>query len=223
MKFPALTKNIAGILFFLFFCSLNLFAQADEFCSLEVNVLDAETNEKITADEIQIVNLDKKVLYKPSLEQSNFFENVYIGNAAITVIKNGYHDKHQKVSLECKNLDNGIGNISVSISKKTGEDGKGIFLIGTNDRNPSTVNEGAVYLGRPTYPAAARATRASGTVQIQVVIDLEGSVIYAKAVEGHPLLRSVSEKAAVESKFKPTLLEGKPVMVSGIIVYNFVP
>jgi hypothetical protein len=41
-------------------------------------------------------------------------------------------------------------------------------------------------------------------------------------VDGHPLLRAAAVKAARESKFTPTTLEGKPVMVNGIIIYNFV-
>lgn len=83
------------------------------------------------------------------------------------------------------------------------------------------VNGKAINLVRPPYPAAARAVKASGSVKVQVLIDYEGNVASAVAVSGHPLLHSASVKAALASKFSPTLLEGKPVKVSGIIVYNF--
>jgi Gram-negative bacterial TonB protein C-terminal len=59
------------------------------------------------------------------------------------------------------------------------------------------------------------------TVLVQVLIDEEGNVIAAKALEGHPLLQAVSVAAAREAKFSPTLLEGEPVKVTGVIQYNF--
>lgn len=85
------------------------------------------------------------------------------------------------------------------------------------------VNGKAVNLVKPPYPAAARAVRAAGAVNVQVTIDEGGSVISASAVSGHPLLRAAAVQAARSSRFSPTLLSGQAVKVSGIIVYNFVP
>lgn len=85
------------------------------------------------------------------------------------------------------------------------------------------VNGKATNLVQPTYPPAARAVRASGAVNVQVTIDESGNVIAASAVSGHPLLRASAVQAARASKFSPTLLSGKPVKVSGVIVYNFTP
>ena len=85
------------------------------------------------------------------------------------------------------------------------------------------VNGSALSLPKPPYPAAARAVRASGAVNVQVLISEGGSVISANAVSGHPLLRQAAEQAARGAKFKPTLLSGQPVQVNGVIVYNFVP
>lgn len=85
------------------------------------------------------------------------------------------------------------------------------------------LNGKALALPQPPYPPLARAARASGTVRVQVVIDEEGNVIKAAAVDGHPLLQAVSVAAAREAKFTPTLLEGEPVMVTGVIQYNFIP
>ncbi len=85
------------------------------------------------------------------------------------------------------------------------------------------VNGAAISLPKPEYPAAARAVRASGAVSIKVLIDFDGLIYSAEPVSGHPLLRSSSRLAACGSKFKPTLLEGRPVKVSGVITYNYVP
>jgi hypothetical protein len=59
-------------------------------------------------------------------------------------------------------------------------------------------------LGKPLYPAAARAVRAIGDVVVYVTVDSDGRVLTASAQNGHPLLRKASEKAASESKFAPT-------------------
>lgn len=93
---------------------------------------------------------------------------------------------------------------------------------------PDTVSGGvlngkAKFLAKPKYPAAAKALRAEGNVSIKVLTDTDGAMFSATAVSGHPLLRRTSEIAACNSKFAPTLVSGKPVKVSGIITYNFVP
>jgi len=93
---------------------------------------------------------------------------------------------------------------------------------------PKTISGGVVNgkasnLVTPTYPAAAKAVRASGAVNVQVTIDENGNVISATAVSGHPLLRAAAVSAARSSKFTPTKLSGEPVKVTGVIVYNFNP
>ncbi len=92
---------------------------------------------------------------------------------------------------------------------------------------PSTISGGvlngkATSLPKPTYPPAARAVNAEGAVSVQVLIDERGTVISASAVSGHPLLRAAATDAARGARFSPTLLQGEPVKVSGVITYNFV-
>lgn len=55
-----------------------------------------------------------------------------------------------------------------------------------------------------TYPAAARAVRASGQISVTVEIDSEGKVALANAFSGHPLLRSISVDAARQWQFSKT-------------------
>jgi protein TonB len=88
-------------------------------------------------------------------------------------------------------------------------------------KSGGVVNGQAKYLPIPVYTAAARAVKASGAVNVQVLIDEAGNVVSANAVNGHPLLKGEAEKAARNAKFKPTLLSDKPVKVSGVIVYKF--
>lgn len=85
------------------------------------------------------------------------------------------------------------------------------------------VNGKAVSLPVPAYPSAARSSRVTGTVNVQVVISRTGKVLSARATNGHPLLRSAAVSAARRARFRPTMLSGQPVEVSGVIVYNFRP
>ena len=84
------------------------------------------------------------------------------------------------------------------------------------------LNGKAVSLPKPIYPAAARAVRAGGAVTIQIIVDEDGTIFSAQAVSGHPLLRQASRTAACEARFNPTILQGNPVKVQGVITYNYV-
>ena len=83
------------------------------------------------------------------------------------------------------------------------------------------INGKAITLVTPAFPAEARGKQ-SGKVTVQVLIDENGKVLRACAVEGPSLLMKASESAAYRSKFTPTKLEGMPVKVNGVIIYNFV-
>ncbi|HZH32941.1 MAG TPA: energy transducer TonB [Pyrinomonadaceae bacterium] len=83
------------------------------------------------------------------------------------------------------------------------------------------LNGKAIEMPKPAYPQAARRSLVSGTVTVEVVIDVSGKVIGARAVSGPDMLREAAERAARQAKFTPTLLSGEPVRVSGLITYNF--
>jgi TonB family protein len=83
------------------------------------------------------------------------------------------------------------------------------------------LNGRAINLPKPPYPALAMTVKASGPVNVQVLIDETGKVISAQAVSGHPLLRAAAVQAARQARFSPTLLGEQPVKVSGVITYNF--
>lgn len=83
------------------------------------------------------------------------------------------------------------------------------------------VNGKAIELVVPSYPEEARYKRVSGIVRVTVLINQNGKVVHACALGGPRVLHSASEAAAYRSRFSPTLLSGEPVMVSGVIVYNF--
>jgi periplasmic protein TonB len=84
------------------------------------------------------------------------------------------------------------------------------------------LNGKAISLPSPSYPDMARRAGATGVVEVEVVIDVTGKVISAKATSGPVLLRQPAEVAARQARFNPTLLSGQPMRVSGVISYNFI-
>lgn len=103
--------------------------------------------------------------------------------------------------------------------------------------NGGILNGKAISLPKPAYPEEAKAAKISATVKVKVTIDEYGQVISAEAVSDNPAdetsisperaalfesLDQAAEKAALDAKFSPTLLQGEPVKVTGMITYRFV-
>lgn len=76
---------------------------------------------------------------------------------------------------------------------------------------------------QPTYPTAARSMNAYGKVEVQVRVSDKGAVISAKAISGHPALRSASVDAARQWLFKPTTLSGTAIEVQSVLTFMFSP
>ena len=90
-------------------------------------------------------------------------------------------------------------------------------------KDAGVVNGSAISLIKPAYPAEARRAGAEGTVKVSVTINEAGDVIFACGAfnKVHWALIESAEIAAYNSKFQPTLVNGKPIKVSGLITYNF--
>jgi hypothetical protein len=83
------------------------------------------------------------------------------------------------------------------------------------------LNGMALRLGKPSYTSEASSVGARGEVEVEVMVNEDGKVVRANAVSGHPILRPLAEQAAKASVFLPTYADGKKVIVTGVIVYNF--
>lgn len=83
------------------------------------------------------------------------------------------------------------------------------------------LNGKAVSLPKPVYPSEAKRLKVSGPVNVRVVIDENGNVTSAKAVDGPAPLREAAETAARQAKFAPTTQNGITVKVTGVLTYNF--
>jgi TonB family protein len=84
------------------------------------------------------------------------------------------------------------------------------------------LNGKAIHKPQPPYPNMAKDARVSGMVVVKILVNEEGRVTRANVICGHAFLAGVSETAARQARFTPTLLDAKPVKVTGYITYNFV-
>lgn len=73
----------------------------------------------------------------------------------------------------------------------------------------------------PTYPPLARKARIHGEVVLDVDISKEGTVESLKAVSGHPMLIPAAIDAVKNWRYKPYLVDGKPVPVQTQVTVNF--
>ncbi|MDT5062947.1 MAG: Ca-activated chloride channel [Acidobacteriota bacterium] len=83
------------------------------------------------------------------------------------------------------------------------------------------LNGKAISLPKPLYPQGAKSMHVSGMVTVEVLLNEEGKVISARAVDGIISLRQAAVDAARLARFSPTMLSGQPVKVVGFINYKF--
>lgn len=95
-------------------------------------------------------------------------------------------------------------------------------LFGKVAGEQGIINGKAISLPKPEYPVEAREKRLTGTASIKVKIDEQGNVIETKSICRNDVLGKAAEESAKKAKFEPTLKDGKPIRVTGIIVYNFI-
>jgi hypothetical protein len=74
---------------------------------------------------------------------------------------------------------------------------------------------------KPYHTRAAKEGGASGLVQVEILIDTNGSVLKARARTGNKLLHPEAERAAFASKFSRFTFGGKPARAIGFLVYRF--
>ena len=73
----------------------------------------------------------------------------------------------------------------------------------------------------PTYPQKAKDLGIEGRVEVQLLVNEDGEVIFANPLSGPEALWAESVKAAVGARFTPTKLAGEPVKVTGRVIFDF--
>ena len=73
----------------------------------------------------------------------------------------------------------------------------------------------------PAYPQKAKDQKIQGRVEVQLLVNEDGEVIFANPLSGPEELWAESVKAAVSARFNPMKLSGKPVKITGRIILDF--
>lgn len=73
----------------------------------------------------------------------------------------------------------------------------------------------------PGYPTLAKLTHIQGEVILQAVISSDGEVVATHVLSGHRLLRGAAVSAVKQWRYRPYVLDGRPVDVSTIITVDF--
>jgi len=92
-------------------------------------------------------------------------------------------------------------------------------LQGIQGTNPTLSEATPTYVEAPLYPPLAYKARITGTVEVDLTVDLNGKVQSTRLVNGHPLLAGASETAASLWRFERTQ-DTKRRMVRVWLVYK---
>jgi len=83
------------------------------------------------------------------------------------------------------------------------------------------LNSRAVSLPKPPMSEEAKRVKATGKVQVKVIVDENGKVVSATALNNVAALREAAEVAARQAIFKPLVQDGITVRFTGILTYEF--
>ena len=83
------------------------------------------------------------------------------------------------------------------------------------------LRKAAVVLPEPQYPADAELARASGPVQVELIIDQNGVVTMARATSGNPMLFEAATSAARKARFLMSAFSDRPTGAYSVLTYNF--
>jgi protein TonB len=97
--------------------------------------------------------------------------------------------------------------------------------VGSKDR-PIRISAGVlsgnlVHKEEPVYPEEARTDKVTGVIVMAATVDDQGKVANLSVVSGPELLRAAALTAARQWKYRPYLLNGRPVFVLSTITINF--
>jgi len=87
--------------------------------------------------------------------------------------------------------------------------------------NPSVMDENLIVQRVPAYPESAKLSGVQGEVVMQALISKEGTVKRVHVVEGDSRLRTAAEEAVYKWRYRPYVLNGRPVEVATTVTVNF--
>jgi Flp pilus assembly protein TadD len=83
------------------------------------------------------------------------------------------------------------------------------------------LRKAAIAIPEPEYPADAKLAKASGPVQVELLIDRSGVVTAARAASGNPILFDAATLAARNARFLMSAFSDHPTSAYSVLTYNF--
>jgi len=83
------------------------------------------------------------------------------------------------------------------------------------------LNAKAISLPQPVLTEEAKRVKATGRVSVRVIVDEEGKVVSAVALNNVAALRDAAQAAARQALFKPLVMGGITVRFTGVLNYDF--
>ncbi|HZN05563.1 MAG TPA: TonB family protein [Pyrinomonadaceae bacterium] len=106
---------------------------------------------------------------------------------------------------------------------EVGEDDGGTPSSGniTKPVEGGLLNSKALSLPKPVLSEEAKRLKQTGKITVRVIVDENGKVVSAIALNGPAALREAAEAAARQATFAPTVQDGITVRMTGELVYTF--
>ena len=121
-----------------------------------------------------------------------------------------------------------IGEPTVSFGKRElpGDLANCVTCRGSGPAGPtriiSSLSPGSlVYRVEPVYPKIAGIIRAHGVVKLHAIIATDGTIQSLNVIDGPPLLAEAAREAVRQWRYRPYILNGRPVEVETMITVNF--
>ncbi len=160
--------------------------------------------------------------YQPKAEYFPFtFKSVPEGTYSITVKRAGFITTIQEYTARCKCAPDGVLFLDVLVRRGNPKDVVSEKEAGRFGWAGEVLKGKPIDMPKPVYPRAASAAGATGEVRVKVLVNEDGNVVSATALDGNPLLAAAAEDAARKARFKPSCQDGRPVSVSRILSYSF--
>jgi outer membrane biosynthesis protein TonB len=87
--------------------------------------------------------------------------------------------------------------------------------------SPALMGSRLLFAPEPEYPELARLAHVQGAVVVQALVGRDGTVVRARAVSGHRMLRGAAERAVYGRRYRPYVVNGIPMAVRTLVTVDF--
>ena len=159
----------------------------------------------------------KRVTAKPSRDVTELVDGLIVAPPTIPIIRIRMIDASEPPGGDAiagvPDLGQGGPTVPGEIFKGDGQPAVVPHAAGPV-RLPSVLAEGMVLEKTlPVYPVIAKVTHTEGTVVLLATISRSGTIENVRVISGHPMLQKAAVDAVSNWRYRPYLLNGRPVEV----------